>query len=96
MKLRWLALGFSALAVAAFVATPAEAARKKSHKAQRIVCADSPVPFSWRGVWFNGKPRPNGCAPAVIERGEYIGQDPDPNVRAALRRAPNTGYTQYR
>ncbi len=96
MKLRWLALGFSALAVAALVAAPADAAPRKRYKAQRIVCADTPASFSWRGVWFNGKPRPNGCAPAVIEHGEYIGQDPDPNVRAALRRDPNTGYTQYR
>ena len=97
MNMRWLLIGFSGLAMAGLVATdPADAASRKRYKAQRAVCADIPAPFSWRGVWFNGKPRPNGCAPAVIEHGEYIGQDPDPNVRAALRRDPNTGYTQYR
>ena len=96
MKLRWLVLGFSGLAVASLVAAPADAAPRKRYKAQRAVCADTPAPFSWRGLVFNGKPRPNGCAPAVIEHGEFIGQDPDPNIRAALRRDPNTGYTQYR
>jgi hypothetical protein len=96
MNARWLVIGFSGLALAGLVAAePAEAARKK-YKAPRAVCADSPAPFSWRGLFFNGKPQPNGCAPAVFEYGEYIGQDPDPNVRAALRRDPNTGYTQYR
>lgn len=98
MTMRWLVLGLSGLALAGLVAAdPADAApRKKKYKAQRIVCADTPAPLSWRRVWFNGKPQPNGCAPAVIDRGEYIGQDPDLNIRAALRRAPNTGYTQYR
>jgi hypothetical protein len=97
MKMRWLVLGLSGLAVAALVAAPADAAPRKSKvKAQRTVCADGPAPFSWHGVIFNGKPQPNGCAPAVFEHGEYIGQDPDLNIRAALRRAPNTGYTQYR
>jgi hypothetical protein len=97
MNMRWLVLGLSGLAVAALVtAAPADAAARKRYKAQRIVCADSPAPFSWRGLWFNGKPQPNGCAPAVFQGSEYIGQDPDPNVRAALRRDPNTGYTQNR
>lgn len=97
MNMRWLMIGIATLGLAGLIAAePAEAARKKSYKAQRMVCADSPAQFSWRGVWFNGKPQPNGCAPAVFHGGEYIGQDPDPNVRAALRRDPNTGYTQYR
>lgn len=98
MNVRWLVIGFSGLvsglAVAALVA--AEPADARPRKKASVVCADRPAPFSWRGVIFNGKPRPNGCAPAVFEYGEYIGQDPDPNVRAALRRDPNTGYTQYR
>jgi hypothetical protein len=29
----------------------------------------------------------------VFERGEYVGQDPDPNVRLQLRRNPDNGYT---
>jgi hypothetical protein len=96
MKMRWLVIGFSGLAVAGLVAAePADAAARKRHKAQHIVCADSPAPFSWRGVWFNGKPRPNGCTPAVFDHGEYIGQDPDPNIRAQLQRDPNTGYTPF-
>jgi hypothetical protein len=97
MTMRWLVIAFSGLALAGLVAAgPAEAASKKRYKAQRVVCADNSVPFSWRGVWYNGKPRPNGCAPAVFDHGEYIGQDPDSNIRAALRRDPNTGYTPFR
>lgn len=94
MKMRWLVLGISGLAAAGLVA--AEPADARPRKKARIVCADRPAPFSWRGLVYNTKPRPNGCAPAVIEYGEFIGQDPDPNVRAALRRDPNAGYTQYR
>lgn len=97
MNMRWLAIVFSGLAMAGLVATdPADAASRKRYKAQRLVCADSSPPFTWRGVWFNGKPRPNGCAPAVFEHGQYIGQDPDPRMRAALRRDPNSGYSDNR
>jgi hypothetical protein len=97
MTMRWLFIGIATLGVAGLLAAePAEAARKKPYKAQRVVCADRPAPFSWRGVIFNGKPQPNGCAPAVFDHGEYIGQDPDINIRSALQRSPNTGYTQYR
>jgi hypothetical protein len=62
------------------------------HKA-RPVCADPPVQFSLERLLFNGKPRPNGCAPPVFAYGEYVGQDPDPYIRLELRRDPATGYT---
>jgi hypothetical protein len=94
MIMRWLFIGIAALGVAGLVTSDPAAARPR--KKAPLACADTPRPFTWRGVWFNGKPQPNGCAPAVFEYGEYIGQDPDPNVRAALRRDPNTGFTQFR
>jgi hypothetical protein len=92
MNLRWLVLAGLGIAGASMIAAlPADArARQKTPAA----CADRPTPFSWEKFFFNGRPRPNGCAPAVFEYGDYIGQDPDPNIRAQLRRDPSTGYTQ--
>ena len=94
MKWRWLVVVCAGLAVAA---TPALAKHKRHHhhrsyKVSRA-CADRPLPFSWTGWVFNPGPQPNGCAPAVYEYGEYVGQDPDPFIRLQLRRDPATGYT---
>ncbi len=87
MKLGWLIIALGTLAVVA--AAPADA--RQRHKA-KLHCIDRPVAFSWSGFLFNPKPRPNGCAPAVYEFGEYVGQDPDPNIRFQLKRDPRTGY----
>lgn len=89
MKLRWqLAL---IAGVALLAADPALA--RSRHKAVR--CVDRPATSWLEGLILNGPPPPNGCAPAVHEYGRYIGQDPDANIRAQLRRDPQTGYTQF-
>jgi hypothetical protein len=89
MTLRWQ---IGLIAVLALAATDPALARSR-HKAVR--CIDRPANASLEGLLLNGPPRPNGCAPAVHEYGRYIGQDPDANIRAQLRRDPQTGYTQY-
>jgi hypothetical protein len=58
-------------------------------------CVDRPATFSWQNFLFGPGPpqQPNGCAPAVYNGGEFIGQDPDPNIRYQLNRDPtNEGY----
>lgn len=90
MKFRWqLAL----IAGLALLATDPALARTR-HKAAPH-CIDRHAPFSWHGFFFNGPQGANGCAPPVYEYGHYIGQDPDANIRAQLRREPRTGYTFY-
>ena len=89
MKTGWLAVAFAA---AALVATDPALARPRKAPPPRPQCVDRPVEFSWLGILTNEKPTANGCAPAVNEYGQYIGQDPDPNIRAQLRRQPQTGY----
>jgi len=89
MKTGWLAVAFAA---AALVAAGPALARPRKAPPPRPQCVDRPVEFSWLGILTNEKPTANGCAPAVNEYGQYIGQDPDPNIRAQLRRQPQTGY----
>lgn len=94
MKSRLIVVAIATLGVIA--ADPALAEHKARHHYRSYrasACAPRPLEFSWTGWLFNGKPRPNGCAPAVYEYGEYIGQDPDPYIRLQLRRDPATGYT---
>jgi hypothetical protein len=91
MTTRWLVFaGLGIAGLTMFAAQPAEA--RTRHKVP-AACVDRSTPFSWHAFFFNGAPQPNGCAPAVFERGEYVGQDPDPNVRLQLRRNPDNGYT---
>jgi len=92
MKFGWLAVASAGVALLA--ADPA-LARSKHHARPPVPpqCVDRPIEFSWLGVLLNGRPQPNGCAPAVHEYGQYIGQDPDPNIRFQLMRDPETGYT---
>lgn len=87
MQWRWLAVPLAVLAVVAI--GPAEAG-SRSKAATR--CNPSALQFSWSGFWFNPRPQPNGCAPAVHQYGYYIGQDPDPRIRQQLRQDPTTGY----
>ncbi len=46
--------------------------------------------FSWNKLFFGGAPQPNGCTPPVYEYGKYVGQDPDPNIRAQASAATRT------
>jgi hypothetical protein len=94
MQLRWLVIVFAALGIVAAEPALARAKHKphqKSHKVNRS-CVDRPQSFTWSGFWFNPHPQPNGCAPPVYVQGEYVGQDPDANIRAQLRRDPESGY----
>ena len=87
MKMRWVVIAVAVLGV--IVAGPALA--RARHKA-RPHCVDRPFEFSWYGVLFNPPPKWNGCSPPVYINGEFVGQDPDANIRAQLRRDPATGY----
>ena len=89
MKFVWLVIATAALAVIA--AAPA-AARVKHHRVPPR-CADGPYEFSLFGFLTNPRPEPNGCAPPVYQYGQYVGQDPDANIRFQLRRDPATGYS---
>ena len=89
MKTGWLAVAFAATALLA--ADPA-LARARHKPAPPPQCVDRPIEFSWLGILTNPRPTANGCAPVVNEFGQYIGQDPDPNIRFQLQRQPQTGY----
>lgn len=84
------------VAVAGLSIMAADAASARARKKARTTCAPQAAEFSWNSFFFGGAPRPNGCAPAVFEYGKYVGQDPDLNIRAQLRRDPDTGYTPNR
>jgi hypothetical protein len=86
MIFRWIVI---AIAVLGMIAADPALARSR-HKA-RSHCVDRPLEFSWSGFWFNPPPKWNGCSPPVYVNGEFVGQDPDPNIRAQLRRDPATG-----
>jgi len=92
MKLRCVVMAFVVLGLLA--ADPALA--RARHKA-RPHCDARPMEFSWYGFWFNPPPKWNGCSPPVYTDGEFVGQDPDRNIRAQLRRDPATGnlYDRY-
>jgi hypothetical protein len=94
MNWRWLAIVATGLAMlGASAAEPAFAAKAKKAKVVKLRCQDNYGGPTWRGIWFNGEPQPNGCSPPVFVDGRYIGQDPDPNIRFQLMRQPETGYT---
>jgi hypothetical protein len=90
MKVRWLVIAAAAVSVLA-----ADAAWAKPRKAKHVrpACIDRPTTFSIEGLLFNPRPQPNGCAPPVYTYGSYVGQDPDPNIRAYMRRDPASGYS---
>jgi len=93
MKLSWIVIAVTAVSVIA--AGPALARAK--HKAQRQ-CVDRPYQahFSLGDlIYGRPEPQPNGCSPPVYAFGKFIGQDPDPNIRAQLRRDPATGYSAH-
>ncbi len=93
MKFAFAAIVAAVTAIA--LTGPAGASTKHHGKrhAAHVKCVDRPYAFSWDFLWSIGNgPRWNGCAPPVHEGGEFIGQDPDPNVRLQLRRDPDEGY----
>jgi hypothetical protein len=71
----------------AVMVAPAAAQPRQVKPAHRA-CVDRPATFSWQSFLFGPPPQANGCAPAVYLGGQFIGQDPDPNIRLQLRRDP--------
>ncbi|MBS0244984.1 MAG: hypothetical protein JSR61_00075 [Proteobacteria bacterium] len=97
MKWRWLAMATLVLVGGGLVATdPALARKGNKARVKYARCHDALGGPTWRGIWFNTEPRPNGCSPAVFQYGRFIGQDPDSNIRFQLMRDPETGYTVSR
>ncbi|MEP7029429.1 MAG: hypothetical protein ABI830_00685 [Pseudolabrys sp.] len=90
MKLSWIVLAATGLALVS--AGPALAKKHRAkHVAQR--CNDAQQQFTWGFLEFGGPaPRWNGCSPPVYNGTEFVGQDPDFNIRAQLRRDPDTGH----
>lgn len=91
MTFRWLLSVGAGLALAGMGLAAADQAQARSRHRAPPQCVDRPQHFL-EGLFTNRKPGPNGCAPPVFAFGEYIGQDPDPNLRHQLRRDPETGY----
>jgi hypothetical protein len=84
---------FLVLAIAALAIVVADPARAK-HRKHAERCVDRPYEFSWRSLLPNRPgPQPNGCSPPVYQHGQYVGQDPDPNIRLQLLRDPQSGYS---
>jgi hypothetical protein len=94
MKFRSLViLAAPVLGAAIFCAGSAQARHNAWVRKTPIHCVDPPTHFSLQKLLLGEKPQPNGCAPPVYQGAEYIGQDPDPNIRFQLLRDPDTGYT---
>ena len=98
MKFRWIAVALAGAVLAS--AGPADAVGPKHKKHwkyyTRQYCREPVVQAPSIGDWLFGlrpKPEWNGCAPPVYRHGEFVGQDPDFNVRATLNRDPSQGYT---
>jgi hypothetical protein len=91
MKVIWFVIALAAPAI--LTADPALARVK--HMAL-VHCIERPQTFSWSGILLNPRPQANGCAPPVYAPGNnYVGQDPDRNIRLQLLRDPQTGYSLY-
>lgn len=90
MKVRWLVIAIAAVSV---IAADAAVAKPRKAKLAKPVCIDRPSTFSLEGLLFNPRPQPNNCAPPVYTYGNYVGQDPDLNIRAYMRRDPSSGYS---
>jgi hypothetical protein len=93
MKFPWIVFAVTALVAGSGIIAADPALARVKQKAQRH-CVDRPHAFSWSGILTNPAPQPNGCAPPVFDSsGKFVGQDPDPNIRAQLSRDPHTGYS---
>jgi hypothetical protein len=91
MKFSRFVVALAAIAVLAVTAGSSGARVKRHH--YKPQCSDRPAHLSLYGIWANPGPQPNGCAQPVYQYGEYVGQDPDPNIRFQLSRDPASGYT---
>ena len=91
MKAPWIVIAVVAVA-GVIVADPALARAKHRAKPQCVARQSNVSLHDWL---FAVRPYPkwNGCSPPVYGTdGEFIGQDPDSNIRASLRRHPEEGY----
>jgi hypothetical protein len=76
----------TALALATLAASPAFAASRHSHVSTTATASDS---YAAAEVENGNNSYASGNDPdVVISDGVYAGRDPDPNVRAQLRRDP--------
>ena len=96
MKFAIGVVALAGLAIGLAVTGPA-AARTKHHHAKRQVahvtrCDAGAQQLSWGFLTSGAAPQWNGCSPPIYDNGTFVGQDPDPNVRATLRRDPDEGY----
>jgi hypothetical protein len=81
-----------AFVVAGAIAAASPAAARVKHPAKPH-CVDQPFQLSWNFLGLGDPARqPNGCSPPVYQNGQFVGQDPDPNIRFQLMRDPATGY----
>ena len=94
MKIRWIVTAVTAIGITASVPALADVKHHGKRYTAQPTCVDQPVQFSWGDWFFGSRPAPkwNGCSPPVYVNGEFVGQDPDPNIRNALRRNPDQGY----
>jgi hypothetical protein len=94
MTIIWFVISLVASAV--FASDPALARVKHIKHEAPIHCIARPQTVSWSVILLNTRPKRNGCAPPVYSSGNnYVGQDPDPNIRFQLLRDPQTGYSPY-
>lgn len=92
MKFRWLVIAGAGLACAGMALLAADPALARAKQKARPLCVDRAAPFSLEKLIFGTRPQPNGCAPPVFAYGQYVGQDPDSNIRLYLKRDPQSGY----
>ena len=92
MKSRWLVMAVAGLACTAVAAGLAGSASARVKQNARPGCVAQPAQITLESIIFGTRPVPNGCAPPVFSNGQYVGQDPDPNIRAYLQRDWQSGY----
>ncbi len=93
MKFSWIVVAVAALVAAIGRHRGRSRCWRAPSTRPRRHCVDRPYQFSWSFLLPGSPtPQPNGCAPPVYHYGEFIGQDPDRNIRLQLKRDPATGY----
>ncbi len=89
MKFSWIVIAVAAVIAALGVIAADPALARAKHKAQRQL--RGPAISNSPGACYSraGPSRsPNGCSPPVYTYGQFIGQDPDRNIRIQLLRDP--------
>jgi hypothetical protein len=79
MKTLSVALMLSAIGMALVIAVPAEAAKKKRHHSASRVTANAMMPGGTTATFDRGV-----LAGPLYNGQDYLGDDPDPNIRAYL------------